>query len=58
LATTTLRVFSLNNAGLTGPQMVERFDRHLNRIVQRAAKPGLYIYVVGSTGLELRWPGD
>ena len=56
LAKTTLRVFSLNNASLTGPQMVERFDHHLNRIVQRAAKPGPYLYVVGSKGLELRWP--
>ena len=37
LAETTLRVFSLNNANLTGPQMAERFDLHLNRIIQRAA---------------------
>lgn len=56
LAATTLRVFSLNNANLTGPHMAERFDRHLNRILQRASKPGPYLYVVGAKGLELRWP--
>ncbi len=36
--------------------MAERFDRHLNRIVQRAAKSGPYVYVVGSERLERRWP--
>lgn len=56
LAVTTLRVFSLNNANLTGPQMAERFDQHLNRIVQQAVKPGPYLYVVGARGLERRWP--
>jgi len=58
LASTTLRVFSLNNANLTGPQMAGRFERHLNRIVQRASKPGPYLYVIGSDGLERRWPQD
>lgn len=56
LKETGLRVFALNNANLTGPQMVERIDTHLNRIVQRASKPGPYLYVVGSKGLERRWP--
>lgn len=56
LAATNLRVFSLNNANLTGPQMAERFDLQLNRIVQQATKPGPYLYVVGSKGLERRWP--
>ncbi|MCP3911824.1 MAG: hypothetical protein GY713_12815 [Actinomycetia bacterium] len=56
LAQTSLRVFALNNANLTGPRMSERFDIHLNRIVQRAAKPGPYLYVVGSKGIERRWP--
>jgi hypothetical protein len=55
LATTSLRIFSLNNANLTGPQMVKRFDLHLNRIVQRASRPGPYLYVIGSKGLERRW---
>ena len=58
LAKTTLRVFSLNNANLTGTQMAERFDLHLNRIVQRAARPGPYLYVIGRSGLERRWPDD
>lgn len=58
LARTSLRVFALNNANLTGPQMAERFDKHLNRIVQRSAKSGPYVYVVGSERLELRWPDD
>lgn len=58
LARTSLRVFSLNNANLTGVEMAERFTLHLNRILQRAAKPGPYLYVVGSRGLELRWPTE
>ena len=58
LATTSLRVFSLNNANLTGMEMAERFTSHLNRILQRAAKPGPYLYVVGKRGLELRWPTE
>lgn len=56
LSSTTLRVFSLNNAHLTGPEMAERFDVQLNRIIQQAAKPGPYVYVIGSKGLERRWP--
>jgi hypothetical protein len=55
LATSRLRVFALNNANLTGDEMAERYLRHLNRIVQRAASPGPYVYVVSATGLELRW---
>ncbi len=58
LRRTSLRVFSLNNANLTGPEMAGRFDAHLNRIVQRARKPGPYIYAVASQGLERRWPSD
>lgn len=56
LAQTNLRVFSLNNANLTGLEMAVRFDTHLNRIVQRAGKPGPYLYVVGTQGIERRWP--
>ncbi len=58
LAQTSLRTFSLNNANLTGEQMADRFDMHLNRIVQRAKKPGPYLYVIGANGLELRWSGQ
>lgn len=56
LARTSLRVFSLNNANLTGSEMADRFTTHLNRILQRASKPGPFVYVVAKKGLELRWP--
>ena len=49
------RVFALNNANLTGEEMATRYTKHLNRIVQRAAAPGPYLYVVTAAGLELRW---
>ena len=55
LAASTLRVFALNIAHLTGPQMADRYDVHLNRILLRSQQPGPYVYVVNATGLELRW---
>lgn len=55
LSKTTLRVFALNNANLTGAQMVDRILRNLNRIIRLANKPGPYVYAIGSRGLELRW---
>jgi len=55
LAETTLRVFAYNNANLTGSEMVDRLDTNFNRILQRAAKPGPYVYVIGRDSLELRW---
>ena len=39
LAASTLRVFALPNANLTGPEMAERFQANLNRIVQRPRTP-------------------
>jgi hypothetical protein len=36
--------------------MASRYVTHINRIVQQAKKAGPYIYVVGVTGLESRWP--
>lgn len=57
LTTSTLRVFALNNAHLTGPQMADRYNDNLNRILLRARKPGPYVYVVNASGIELRWPG-
>lgn len=51
----TLRVFALDNANLTGPDMAARFMTQLNRIVQRARKPGPYVYVVHRDRIELRW---
>jgi len=50
-----IRLFSFDSARLTGPEMAERIDRHLNRILQRASKPGPYFYVIHSDSLELRW---
>lgn len=35
--------------------MVERLERNFNRILQRTAKSGPYVYVIGRDGLELRW---
>ena len=55
LAETTLRVFAYNNANLTGPEMVDPLETNFNRILQRAAKPGPYLYVIGRDSLELRW---
>ena len=56
LAASTLRVFALSNAQLTGPQMADRYDDNLNRILLRARKRGPYVYVVNPAGVELRWP--
>ena len=56
LERSTLRVFALSNATLTGPAMAQRYRQNLNRIVARAKRPGPYLYVVTSTGLEHRWP--
>ena len=55
LADTMLRVFAYNNANLTGAEMVDRLESNFNRIIQRAIKPGPYVYVIGRDGLELRW---
>ena len=55
LSKTSLRVFALNNANLTGSEMADRVVQHLNRILRAAAKPGPYVYVIGSRSLELRW---
>lgn len=55
LRSSTLRVFALDNSNLTGPEMAERFRSHLGRIIQRARKPGPYLYVIHSERIELRW---
>ncbi len=47
LAETTLRAFAYNNANLTGLEMVDRLETNFNRILQRAAKLGPYVYVIG-----------
>ena len=56
LGETTLRVFAFNNANLTGSEIVARLDYNFNRILQRARKPGPYLWVVTADGLQRRWP--
>lgn len=58
LAETTLRVFAFNNANLTGPELVARLDANFNRILQRAKKPGPYVWIITPDGLQRRWPRD
>lgn len=57
LAASTLRVFALPSANLTGPAMAQRFESNLNRIVQRSRKLGPFVDVVHPDRLERRWPG-
>ena len=56
LAMSTLRVFALNNANLSGTDMAARYVEHLPEILARAQEAGPYVYVVTSSGLERRWP--
>lgn len=56
LSSSTLRVFALDNANVTGEEMARRFETNLNRIVQRARKPGPYVDVVHKNAIERRWP--
>lgn len=56
LAETTLRLIAFNNANLTGPELVARLETNFNRILQRAKRPGTYVYVIEPNGLQLRWP--
>ena len=58
LERSTLRLFAIDSAKLTGPQMAERISLHLNRVLQRARKPGPYLYVIHAHSIELRWRGD
>ncbi len=55
LAGSTLRVFALPNASLTGIQMADRFERNLHRIIQRSRHPGPFLDVVHPARLERRW---
>lgn len=55
LLETTLRVFAFSNANLTGVEMQDRILNHLNRILQRAAKPGPYIDKITRKGLDRYW---
>ena len=56
LAETALRVFAFNNANVAGAELVTRLETNFNRILQRSAKRGPYVWVIARDGLELRWP--
>ena len=58
LAETTLRVFAFNNASLTGKEMADRLGYNFNRILQRAKKPGPYVWIIKPNGLQRRWTKD
>lgn len=58
LETSTLRVFAIDSAQVSGPEMAERIDFHLRRILQRAQRPGPYFYVIHALNIELRWRPD
>lgn len=49
------RAFWIPNAGLSGPQQIEHFTLNINRILQRARKPGPYLVGVYMTKPHLRW---
>jgi uncharacterized protein with PIN domain len=51
-----LRVFCLTTATLGKEDQTARFVKNINRIVQRARKPGPYIYAVYEKRLERIWP--
>lgn len=56
LRVSTLRVFALDNANITGDEMARRYETNLHRIVQRARKHGPYVDVVHRDRVERRWP--
>lgn len=56
LLASTVRIFALPNSNLTGPEMARRFSVNINRIVQRARKPGPFIDIVHANRIERRWP--
>jgi hypothetical protein len=56
LRASTLRVFALDNANVPGDEMARRFQANLNRILQRARKPGPYVDIVHKDRVEQRWP--
>jgi hypothetical protein len=56
LTASTLRVFALDNANIAGEEMERRCKVNLNRILQRARKPGPYVDIVHKDRVERRWP--
>ena len=56
LAETTLWLFLIPNANLTGADIVDRLTRNWAAIVRRASTAGPYAYAVLPHRLEKRWP--
>lgn len=52
------RAFVVTNANVTGEQVAALFVNNRFRIIQRARRPGPYIYGVYSAGLEKLFPRD
>jgi hypothetical protein len=51
-----LRVFAIGNQHLTGAVMAGYYRANLNRIVQRARRPGPFVDIVHPDSVERRWP--
>ncbi len=58
LQASSLRLFLLPNANLTGPEMAQRVDVNLDRIIKKCLKPGPFVYALLPQALEKRWPRD
>lgn len=56
IRTSTIRVFALPKANLTGPEMADRVTENLYRIIQRARKPGPFVDIIQPKRIERRWP--
>lgn len=56
LRQSTLRVFALSNANITGEEMARRYQANRHRILQRARKRGPYVDIVHRDRVERRWP--
>ncbi len=51
-----VRAFCLTNANLTGEQQRDRFVTNINRMIQRARRPGPWICAVHERQLVQIWP--
>jgi hypothetical protein len=56
LTDAAVRVFCLTNRNLRAAQQTERFVTNRHRILQRARKPGPYVYGVYEKQLKRLWP--
>lgn len=50
------RIFCISRADLSADVMIEWLVTNMNRILQRARKPGPYIYMVYEDRIEKYWP--